>query len=127
MSVIAQYAPYQLRDGDWDEAREALGTRVMEVLESVAPGIGGLVTARQVLTPLDLERDFGLSGGHPLHAEPTLDSFFLWRPLFGHARYRLPVEGLYLCGSGAHPGGGVTGGPGQNAAREIVADLKRRR
>ena len=127
MSVIAQYAPYQLREGGWDDAREALGTQVMEVLESVAPGIGGLVTARQVLTPLDLERDFGLSGGHPLHAEPTLDSFFLWRPLFGHARYRLPVDGLYLCSSGAHPGGGVTGGPGQNAAREIAADLRKRR
>jgi phytoene dehydrogenase-like protein len=127
MSVLAQYAPYRLRDGDWDDQREALGESVMRVLESVAPGIGGLVTARQVLTPLDLERDYGLTGGHPLHAEPTLDSFFLWRPLFGHARYRLPVEGLYLCGSGAHPGGGITGGPGQNAVREVVADLKRRR
>jgi phytoene dehydrogenase-like protein len=127
MSVLAQYAPRQLREGDWDGQREALGDSVMRVLESVAPGIGDLVTARQVLTPLDLERDYGLTGGHPLHAEPTLDSFFLWRPLFGHARYRLPVEGLYLCGSGAHPGGGVTGGPGQNAAREVVADLKKGR
>jgi phytoene dehydrogenase-like protein len=127
MSVLVQYAPRALREGDWDAQREALADSVMRVLESVAPGIGDLVTARQVLTPLDLERDYGLTGGHPLHAEPTLDSFFLWRPLFGHARYRLPVEGLYLCGSGAHPGGGVTGGPGQNAAREIVAALKKRR
>jgi phytoene dehydrogenase-like protein len=126
MSVIAQYAPYRLRDGDWDASREALGDRVMAVLESVAPGISSLVTARQVLTPLDLERDFGLTGGHPLHAEPALDSFFLWRPLLGYGRYRLPVEGLYLCGSGAHPGGGISGWPGQNAAREILADAKKR-
>ena len=127
MSVIAQYAPYRLRDGDWDASREALGDCVMAVLESVAPGISSLVAARQVLTPLDLERDFGLTGGHPLHAEPALDSFFLWRPLLGYARYRLPVEGLYLCGSAAHPGGGISGWPGQNAAREILADAKKRR
>jgi len=79
-----------------------------------------------VLTPVDLERDYGLTGGHPLHAEPGLDQFFVWRPLLGHARYRLALDRLYLCGSGAHPGGGVTGGPGQNAAREILADLKTR-
>ncbi len=126
MSVIAQYAPYRLRDGDWDTSREALGDRVLAVLESVAPGISSLVAARQVLTPLDLERDFGLTGGHPLHAEPALDSFFLWRPLLGYARYRMPVEGLYLCGSGAHPGGGISGWPGQNAAREILADAQKR-
>jgi phytoene dehydrogenase-like protein len=128
MSVIAQYAPYRLRDGEWDGAdREAFSDNVMAVLESVAPGIGKLVTHRQVLTPLDLERDYGLTGGHPLHAEAGLDQFFLWRPLLGHARYRLGLDRLYLCGSGAHPGGGITGGPGQNAAREIVADLRSRR
>src|SRR3990170_972484 len=127
MSVIAQYAPYRLRDGDWDASREALGDCVMAVLESVAPGISSLVAARQVLTPLDLERDFGLTGGHPLHAEPALDSFFLWRPLLGYARYRLPVEGLYLCGSGAHPGGGISGWPGPNPAPETLADAKKRR
>jgi phytoene dehydrogenase-like protein len=126
MSVIAQYAPYRLREGGWDERRDAFGDAVLAVLESVAPGISALVTTRQVLTPLDLERDHGLTGGHVLHAEPALDSFFLWRPLLGHARYRLPVEGLYLCGSGAHPGGGITGWPGQNAAREILRDAKRR-
>lgn len=128
MSVVLQYAPYRLRDGEWDGAgREALGDLAVRRLESVAPGIGKLVTARQVLTPVDLERDYGLTGGHPLHAEPGLDQFFLWRPLLGHARYRMPLERLYLCGSGAHPGGGLTGGPGQNAAREIVSDLKNRR
>jgi phytoene dehydrogenase-like protein len=126
MSIVVQYAPYALRDGSWDDAaRDRIGDAAIGTLETVAPGIGKLVTARQVLSPLDLERDYGLSGGHPLHAEPALDSFFLWRPLLGHARYRMPVEGLYLCGSGAHPGGGITGGPGQNAAREILVDRKR--
>ena len=127
MSVIAQYTPFDLRDGTWDERREELGDLVLETLEEVAPGIGSLVTARQVLTPLDLERDYGLTGGHPLHAEPGLDQWFLWRPLLGHARYRFGLDGLYLAGSGAHPGGGVTGQPGQNAAREVLADWKRRR
>jgi phytoene dehydrogenase-like protein len=133
MSIIAQYAPYELRGhrgqpaADWDMARENLGDTIMSVLESVAPGIGKLVTHRQVLTPVDLERQFGLTGGHPLHAEAGLDQFFVWRPLLGHARYRIALERLYLCGSGAHPGGGVTGGPGQNAAREILRDLRGRR
>jgi phytoene dehydrogenase-like protein len=125
MSVVAQYAPYALREGGWDDRREALGDAVLGVLESVAPGIGGLVTARQVLTPLDLEREQGLTGGHPLHGEPSLDLWYAWRPLLGHARYRMPIDGLYLAASGAHPGGGVTGWPGRNAAREILADAKR--
>ena len=127
MSVVLQYAPYALRDQRWDDCREAVGDAAIRVLETVAKGIGKLVTARQVLTPLDLEQDYGLTGGHPLHAEPGLDQFFLWRPLLGHARYRMPLDGLYLAGSGAHPGGGITGGPGQNAAREILADWKKRR
>ena len=127
MSVVLQYAPYALRDGDWDACRDELGDAAIGALETVAPGIGDLVTARQVLTPLDLEREYGLTGGHPLHAEPGLDQFFLWRPLLGHARYRMPLDGLYLAGSGAHPGGGITGGPGQNAAREILADWKKGR
>jgi phytoene dehydrogenase-like protein len=125
MSVLLQWAPYHLAEGDWDARREELGDLAIRQLETVAPGIGARVTARQVLTPLDLERDYGLTGGHPLHAEPALDSFFLWRPLLGWARYRMPVEGLYLAGSGAHPGGGVTGAPGRNAAREVIADRKR--
>ncbi len=136
MSVIAQYAPYSLRDGSWDTtaspgdatAADAFGDAVIATLEGVAPGIGKLVTHRQVLTPLDLERDYGLTGGHPLHAEAGLDQFYLWRPLLGHARYRIGgLDGLYLCGSGAHPGGGITGGPGRNAAREILGDIKKRR
>jgi phytoene dehydrogenase-like protein len=127
MSVLAQYAPYALRSGSWESETRQLGDAVVGVLETVAPGISKLVTAREVLTPVDLESRFGLTGGHPLHGEAGLDQFYLWRPLLGHARYRLApesLEGLYLCGSGAHPGGGITGGPGQNAAREILKDLR---
>ncbi|HEX5451367.1 MAG TPA: NAD(P)/FAD-dependent oxidoreductase, partial [Candidatus Limnocylindrales bacterium] len=129
MSVIVQYAPYGLDPalGTWDDQREPLGDAVVAALESVAPGIGRLVTHRQVLTPVDLEARYGLTGGHPLHAEAGLDQWFAWRPMLGHARYRIALERLYLCGSGAHPGGGVTGGPGQNAAREVIADLRGRR
>ena len=126
MSVIVQYAPYALRDGSWDERREAFGDLVVATLDAYAPGLAGLVTARQVLTPLDLERDYGLTGGHPMHGEHGLDQFFLWRPLLGHARYRLALDGLYLAGAGAHPGGGVSGQNGQNAAREILSDWKKR-
>lgn len=128
MSVVLQWAPYRLAEGGpaaWDGRRDELGDLAVRTLETYAPGIGALVTARQVLTPLDLERDFGLTGGHPLHGEPGLDQWFLWRPLMGWARHRMPLDGLYLCGSGAHPGGGVTGAPGANAAREILADRRR--
>jgi phytoene dehydrogenase-like protein len=123
MSVIAQWAPHRLRAGSWDVEREGLGDLVVKAMEAYAPGLSDLITARQVLTPVDLERDFGLTGGHVLHGEPGLDQFFAWRPLLGFARHRMPIAGLYLCGSSAHPGGGITGGPGANAAREILADL----
>jgi phytoene dehydrogenase-like protein len=127
MSVIVQSAPYQLREGTWDTARDGFGDLVVGTLDDYAPGLAKSVVAREVLTPLDLERDYGLTGGHPMHGEHGLDQFFLWRPLLGHARYRLGLDGLYLAGAGAHPGGGVTGQNGQNAAREILADWKRRR
>jgi phytoene dehydrogenase-like protein len=121
MSVLVHGTPYRLRDGDWDAQREALGHRVVAQLAALAPGFADLVVARRVLTPLDLERDYGLTEGHPLHVEPALDQWFAWRPLLGAARYRLPVDGLFLCGSGAHPGGGVTGMPGYLCAREVIA------
>jgi phytoene dehydrogenase-like protein len=127
LSVVMQYAPYHVCDGTWDERRDAIADLVLQTLETYAPGVSGLVEDRLVLTPADLERDYGLTEGHALHGEPGLDQFFAWRPMLGSARYRLPLEGLYLCGSGAHPGGGVTGGPGANAAREVYADLRRRR
>jgi phytoene dehydrogenase-like protein len=124
-SVLVQAAPRRLRTGDWASERERLGELVVKTLERYAPGFGELVEARRVTTPEDLETDYGLSGGHVYHAEPGLDQWFAWRPLNGHARYRFVLDGLYLAGSGAHPGGGITGGPGANAARQILADLKR--
>jgi phytoene dehydrogenase-like protein len=127
MSVVAQSAPRDLREGDPDAQREAFGDRVVDVLDEVAPDLSDLVVAREVLTPLDIERELGTSGGHPMHLEPALDQWFAWRPLFGLAGYRMPIEGLYLCGSGAHPGGGITGLPGRNAARRVLADLRPRR
>jgi phytoene dehydrogenase-like protein len=126
VSAIAQWVPRSLREGSWDDPgrADALADLVVESLDDHAPGIADRVVARHVVTPLDLERDYGLTGGHPLHAEPGLDQLFAWRPALGMARYRLPVPGLYLCGSGAHPGGGITGAPGANAAREILSDLR---
>ena len=127
MSVLAQWMPSRIAAARWDAQRDAVGDAVLRSLESVSPGISSRVVARQVLTPADLEHEYGLTGGHPMHAEPALDSFWLWRPLLGWSRYRMPVAGLYLAGSGAHPGGGVTGAPGRNAAREVLADRRRRR
>jgi len=126
MSVLVQWVPYHLRESSWEAEREGLGDLVLKTLEAYAPGIADLVLGRHVVTPLDLERAYGLTEGHPMHGEPSLDQFFAWRPLLGSARYRLPLRGLYLCAAGAHPGGGVTGAPGENAAREIVADRKGR-
>ena len=97
----------------------------MKTLERFAPGFGELVEAREVITPVDMERDYALTGGHVQHAEPALDQFFAWRPMLGEARYRYLLDGLHLAGSGAHPGGGITGGPGANAARQILKDLKK--
>lgn len=129
MTALFQYAPRYLRDADWDEAAcDRVGDAVVDTLEDYAPGIAETVVARHVVTPADLERKYGLSGGHPMHGEHALDQFFAWRPLLGHARYRLAgIRGLYICGAGAHPGGGVTGGPGNNAARAILADVRRAR
>ncbi|HEV7501349.1 MAG TPA: amine oxidase, partial [Vicinamibacteria bacterium] len=124
MSVYVQFTPYALREGSWDTRREEVGDAALRTLETYAPGISRRVLARQVLTPLDLERTYGLTGGHPAHGEMALDQLFLARPLLGWGRYRGPLPGLYMCGAGTHPGGGVTGGPASNAAREILADLK---
>jgi phytoene dehydrogenase-like protein len=123
LSAYVQYAPYRLRTGDWASRRAELGDIVLRTLEEYAPGISGLVIERQVLTPLDLERTYGLTHGHPGHGEPSLNQLFTMRPLLGWAGYRTPLKGLYLCSAGTHPGAGVTGGPGANAAREILKDL----
>jgi len=129
MTVLFQYAPHHLRDGHWDEAAsDRVADATVRTLEAYAPGLADRLVARHVVTPADLEREYGLTGGHPMHGEHALDQFFAWRPLLGHARYRLAeIRGLYLCGAGAHPGGGITGGPGRNAARAILADSRRAR
>ena len=124
MSVYVQFTPYKLREGTWDARRDEVGDAVLRTIEEYAPGITRTVVGRQVLTPVDLERTYGLTGGHPSHGEMALDQLFLARPLLGWGRYRAPLPGLYMCGAGTHPGGGVTGGPAANAAREILKDLK---
>jgi len=122
MGIFLQYAPYTLKGTDWDTKREQYADRVIDVIEEYCPNIRNIVVERQTLTPLDLERRFGLTGGNIFHGEMSLDQMFVLRPLAGWARYRTPLPGLYLCGSGAHPGGGVMGAPGHNAAREILKD-----
>ena len=120
MGIFLQYAPYTLRDGTWDELREPFGDRVINLIAEYAPNIRSIVEHRQVLSPLDLERRFGITGGNIFHGEMSLDQMFVMRPVAGWARHRTPVQGLYLCGSGAHPGGGVMGAPGYNCAREML-------
>lgn len=120
LSVWMQYAPYHLRDNQWDTERDALGDTVVSVIEEYAPGFKNLILHRQVLTPLDLERTFGLTEGCIYHAEMSLDQIFFMRPVPGWARYTTPIENLYLCGSGTYPGGGITGLPGYFAAKKIL-------
>lgn len=121
MSVCMQYAPFHLRGGgSWDAARDTLRDIVFRTVESCAPGFTSLVEQYQVITPLDLERTYGLTGGHIFHGELALDQLFMVRPTLGWAQYRTPVRGLFLCGSGTHPGNGLTGASGRNAARAIL-------
>ncbi len=120
IGIFLQYAPYTLREGTWDDHREAFGDRVIQLIEEYAPNIRQIIEHRQILTPLDLERRFGITGGNIFHGEMSLDQMFVMRPVAGWARYRTPVQSLYLCGSGAHPGGGVMGAPGYNCAREML-------
>lgn len=125
MSVLVQYAPYHLRDGRWDvSTADSLAASVVNVLGRYAPNLPGAVEATHVLTPADMEERWSLAEGSVFQGEMTLDQFFFARPVAGWARYRTPVDGLYLCGAGAHPGGGVTGAPGYLAARRILAEAK---
>ncbi len=124
LSVMAHFAPYRLREGNWPAARDALADAAIRTLDEYAPGLSASIVARQVLTPVDIEERFALTGGHIHHGEPGLDQLFIMRPVMGWARYRTPIKGLYLCGGGTHPGLGITGGSGQNAAREILKDLR---
>jgi len=143
ISIHAQFAPYKLNGYArvtraasstpeacvpvWDSRREEFGDMIVNTLSDYAPNLKELIVARQVITPLDLESKYGLSGGHINHGEMSLDQLFAFRPLIGWAQYRTPIENLYLCGAGTHPGGGVTGIAGLNASLEIIKDLKRRK
>jgi phytoene dehydrogenase-like protein len=127
-SLFCQHVAPKLPDGSsWDEHRETVADLMIETVNNHAPNFRRSVLARQILSPLDLERTFGLIGGDIFHGSLDLRQIFSARPMLGHADYRGPIKGLYLCGSGAHPGGGVTGAPGHNAAREILRDFRRKR
>ena len=125
LTCFVQYVPYKLRDGTWDEKRDLLGDRVVKKIAEYAPNVPNAIEARQVLTPLDLERTYGLTEGNIFHGDLRLEQLFFMRPVPGWAQYRTPIRGLYLCGAGAHPGGGVTGAPGRNAAHQALRDWKK--
>jgi phytoene dehydrogenase-like protein len=126
MQIFVQYAPYRLAEGDWDSRKEAFGDRCVDVLEAYAPGFRASVLHREVLTPLDIERRFGLTGGNIFQGAMGLSQLSFMRPVPGYADYRTPIRGLYLCGAATHPGGGVMGACGYNAAREILRDGSKR-
>lgn len=123
MSITAQYAPYRLRFAEWPDASPRFADAAIDTLAEYAPNLKSLILHRQVITPVDLESTYGMTGGHIFHGELALDQLFTMRPLLGWARYRTPIHGLYLCGAGTHPGYGVSGLSGLNAAREILKDL----
>jgi phytoene dehydrogenase-like protein len=125
MSIYMQYAPYKLRNSDWENQRTALGEAVVKTIALYAPNLPNTILRHQIITPKDLEETYGLTGGHIFHGELALDQFFTMRPLLDWARYRTPIDNLYLCGNGTHPGTGLTGGSGANAAREIVKALRK--
>ena len=117
-----QFAPVLPGGRSWDVEREAAADRIIDTVEAYAPGFGASVLGRQILSPLDLERSFGLVGGDIMHGNMSLDQLWSARPVLGHGAYRGPLKGLYMCGAGTHPGGGVTGAPGHNAAHRVLAD-----
>jgi phytoene dehydrogenase-like protein len=124
MSCFVQYAPYHLKEGTWDEQRDGFGDTVIDTLAQYAPNLRDIVLHRQVLTPLDLEREWSLSEGNIFQGELTLEQLFFLRPVPGWAQYRTPVNGLYMCGSATHPGGGIMGAPGRNAAMKIIGETR---
>jgi phytoene dehydrogenase-like protein len=127
-SLFCQHVTPRFPNGDsWDTHRDAVADLMIETVDAHAPGFKASVLGRQVMSPLDLERTFGLIGGDIFHGQLSLDQMFSARPMLGHGNYRGPLPGLYMCGAGTHPGGGVTGAPGHNAAREILLDFSRRR
>ncbi len=124
LSVYVQFAPYKLKEGNWVSRRRDLGLTVINTLGTYAPNLSSLVEGMQVITPEDLETCYGFTGGHIFHGELTLDQLFTMRPVLDWARYKTPIRGLFLCGSGTHPGNGLTGASGANAAREIIRELR---
>jgi phytoene dehydrogenase-like protein len=124
ISCFVQYAPYRLKEGTWDDQREAFGDTVINTLAQYAPNLRNIVLHRQVVTPLDLEREWGLSEGNIFQGELSLEQLFFLRPAPGWAQYRTPIRGLYMCGSATHPGGGIMGAPGRNAAKTILAETR---
>mgnify|MGYP001997029867 FL=1 len=127
-SLFCQHFNPELPDGlSWDDIKQSVADSIINTVDAYAPNFRAAVIGRQVLSPLDLEREFGLTGGDIFHGAHSLNQLFSARPVLGAAAYRMPFEGLYLCGAGAHPGGGVTGAPGHNAAREIIKDFRRGR
>jgi phytoene dehydrogenase-like protein len=126
ISIYMQYAPYQLRGADWQQKRDELGNTIVRTLTQYAPDLAGLIEGGELITPADLERNYGLKGGHIFHGELALDQIFTMRPLLGWAQYATPIRNLYLCGSGTHPGTGLNGLSGANAARQIIHQLRSR-
>jgi phytoene dehydrogenase-like protein len=127
-SLFCQHVAPQLPNGEsWDTHRERVADLMIDTVNAYAPNFKGAVLGRQIMSPLDLERTFGLVGGDIFHGALSLDQLFSARPVLGHGDYRGPLPGLYMCGAGSHPGGGVTGAPGHNAAREVLLDFRRRR
>jgi phytoene dehydrogenase-like protein len=124
LSAYVQFAPYKLKQGNWNTRRKQLGDAVVKTLSAHSPNLSDLIESTQVITPQDLETTYGFTGGHVFHGELALDQLFTMRPVLDWARYKTPIRGLFLCGSGTHPGNGLTGASGANAAREIIHDLR---
>jgi phytoene dehydrogenase-like protein len=124
LSCFVQYAPYHLQEGTWDQQRESFGDTVVDTLSEFAPNLKSLIRHRQVVTPLDLEREWGLSEGNIFQGELALEQLLFLRPVPGWAQYRTPIKNLFMCGSAAHPGGGIMGAPGRNAALEILGEAR---
>jgi phytoene dehydrogenase-like protein len=125
LSCFVQYAPYKLASGTWDEQREAFGNTVIDTISQFAPNLKNLIIGKQFITPLDIERQTGLTEGNIFQGELSLEQLFFLRPAAGWARYRTPIKKLYMCGSATHPGGGIMGAPGRLAALEILKDTGR--
>jgi phytoene dehydrogenase-like protein len=124
MSVYVLFAPYHLKEGNWNQLKDQFGDTVIKTIEAYAPGFSNSILHRQIVTPLDLETEFGLTEGNINQGELSLDQIMFMRPVSGYSRYRTPITNLYLCGAATHPGGGVTGIPGSLAANQILADSK---